>query len=183
MLGVKNPRPLTSWGVGPHSISRILPNTVHNSGQILVIPRLKVYKCIPDSYLLSLATSCENMGSNSERVMEKSRNFQIVYVGHTNLCKHRTTDHARGIIMKLWIPQPPHSPIAELLLPLEVVTISSAWKLESAAPSGYQVRCGRHGLSNILKLQGMFLYSIYHQREGKTNLFHMRGGQKVANAN
>ena len=34
-----------------------------------------------------------------------------------------------------------------------------------------------HGLSNILKLQATFLYSIYQQRPGKTNLFHMRGGQ------
>ena len=37
--------------------------------------------------------------------------------------------------------------------------------------------CGRHGLSNILKLQATFLYSMYHQRAGKTNLFHMRGGR------
>ena len=36
------------------------------------------------------------MVSNSERIMEKSRNSQIVYVGHTNLCKHCITDHARG---------------------------------------------------------------------------------------
>ena len=27
-----------------------------------------------------------------------------------------------------------------------------------------QSQCGRHGLSNILKLQATFLYSIYHQR-------------------
>ena len=26
-------------------------------------------------------------------------------------------------------------------------------------------------------LQATFLYSIYHQRAGKTNLFHMRGGR------
>ena len=30
---------------------------------------------------------------------------------------------------------------------------------------------------NILKVQATFLYSIYHQRAGKTNLFHMRGGR------
>ena len=30
-------------------------------------------------------------------------------------------------------------------------------------PRPRQSRCGRHGLSNILKLQAMFLYSIYHQ--------------------
>ena len=80
---------------------------------------------IPESYLPSLATSCENMASHRERIKEKSRNFQIVYVGRTNLCKHCTTDLARGI-MKLGISQRPHSPIAELSLPLEVVTISSA---------------------------------------------------------
>ena len=35
--------------------------------------------------------------------------------------------------------------------------------------------CRRHNLSNILKVQAAFLYSIYHQRAGKANLFHMRG--------
>ena len=45
------------------------------------------------------------------------------------------------------------------------------------ASSRKQSQCGTHGLSNILKLQAMFLYSIYHQRAGKTNLFHMRGGR------
>ena len=65
--------------------------------------------------------------------MEKSRNFQIDYVGRTNLCKHCTvTDHARGI-MKLGISQRPHSPIAELSLPLEVVTISFAWKVRGSS--------------------------------------------------
>ena len=109
------------------------------------------------------------MVSNSERIMEKSRNFQIVYVGRTN--------HARGM-MKLGISQQPHSPIAELSLPPEVVTISSAWRVQpywGQASLRKQFRCGRHGLSNILKLQATFLYSIYHQRAGKTNLFHMRG--------
>ena len=32
----------------------------------------------------------------------------------------------------------------------------------------------RHDLSNILKLQAAFLYSIYHQGAGKTSLFHMQ---------
>ena len=65
------------------------------------------------------------MASNSVWIMEKSRNVQIVglYMGRTNLCKHCTTDHARGM-MKLGIPQQPHSPIAEL------VTISSAWRVQ-----------------------------------------------------
>ena len=36
-------------------------------------------------------------------------------------------------------------------------------------------RCRRHDLSNILKLQAAFLYSIYHQRVCKTSLFHMSG--------
>ena len=43
-----------------------------------------------------------------------------------------------------------------------------------------QSECGRHGLSNILKLQATFLNSIYHQRAGKNNLFHMRGGRFYA---
>ena len=37
------------------------------------------------------------------------------------------------------------------------------------------VCCQKHDLSNILKLQVAFLYSIYHQRAGKTSLFHMTG--------
>ena len=37
------------------------------------------------------------------------------------------------------------------------------------------LHCQRHDLSNILKLQTDVLYSIYHQRAGKTSLFHMRG--------
>ena len=41
---------------------------------------------------------------------------------------------AQLTIMKLGISRPPHSPIAELSLPLEVVTISSARK--NAAPTG-----------------------------------------------
>ena len=106
--------------------------------------------------------------------MEKSRNFQIVYVGRTNLCKHCTTDHAIGI-MKL--SQRPHSPIAELSLRL-VVTTSSAWRVQlllGSRSSRTQSRCRRHGLSNILKLQATFLYSIYHHRASKTNLFHIQG--------
>ena len=112
------------------------------------------------------------MASNSERIKEKTRTFQIVYVGRTNLCKHCTTNH-----LKLGIPRPPHSPIAELSLLLEVVMISSAWRVHpdwGQASSRKQSWCGRQGLSNILKLQAMFLYSIYH-RAGKTNLFHIRG--------
>ena len=41
---------------------------------------------IPDSYLPSLVTCCENMASNSERIMEKTGKFQIVYAGRTNPC-------------------------------------------------------------------------------------------------
>ena len=53
-------------------------------------------KGIPESYLPSLATSCENMASNSERIMEKSGNFQIIYAGPTNLFQHSTTDLLGG---------------------------------------------------------------------------------------
>ena len=45
---------------------------------------LKVHEIFPKikkSDLPSLATSCENMASKIERIMEKSKNFQIVYVG------------------------------------------------------------------------------------------------------
>ena len=49
--------------------------------------------------------------------------------------------------MKLEIPRPPHSPIAEPSLPLEVLTISSAWRVQpywGQASSRKQYRCGRH---------------------------------------
>ena len=41
---------------------------------------LKVHEIVPKikkRYLSSLATSCANMASNNERIMEKSRNFQM----------------------------------------------------------------------------------------------------------
>ena len=165
--------------------------------------------------------------------MKKSRHLQVVNVGRTHLCKHCTTDHARGIVKQWGSPTTLSHCIGTipLSLPLgsnEVVTISSAWRVQprlgsseftylwgltppppplahdvgfltlspkldpppfawrpnKLAPSLSKVlhpplckqsRCGRYGLSNILKLQATFLYSIYHQRAGETNLFHMRG--------
>ena len=89
--------------------------------------------------------------------MEKTRNFQIGYGARTNLCKQ--TNWLREIPYETGV-----SPTATL----------SHW---GQASSRKQSECGRHGLSNILKLQAMFLYSIYHERAGKTNLFHMRGGR------
>ena len=53
-------------------------------------------KHIPERYLPSLATSCENMASQREGIMEKIRAFQIVCP--TNLCKHSTTCLARGTV-------------------------------------------------------------------------------------
>ena len=104
--------------------------------------RLKVHNLFPkDSYLPSLATSCENMASNSERIMEKSRNCQIIYAGRTNQLTNYETGDSPATILSHW----------------------------GQASSRKQSECGRHGLSNILKLQETFLYS-------KTNLFHMRGG-------
>ena len=47
----------------------------------------------------------------------------------------------------------------------------------SQASSHKQSESGRPGFSNILKLQAMFLCLNYHQRAGKTNLFHMRGAR------
>ena len=97
----------------------------------------------------SLATSCENMAPNSERIIGKSRNFQIIYAH----------DPVKTNLSKLGVPQPPHL---------------SHWGQVS---SRKQSACGRHGLSNIEELQATFLYSIYHQRAGQTNLFHMCGGR------
>ena len=89
--------------------------------------------------------------------MEKTRKFQIVYVACTNLCKQTN-----------WPCERPYetgdSPAATL----------SHWGQVS---SRKQSECGMYGLSNILELIPTFLYSIYHQRAGKTNLFHMRGGR------
>ena len=90
----------------------------------------------PKNYVPSLATSCKNVSSNSARILGKSRNFQIVYAGRTNLCKHCTTDHVRGM-MKQWGSPSTLShcrgPIS-LSLPLagsnEIVTISSAWRVQ-----------------------------------------------------
>ena len=89
--------------------------------------------------------------------MEKSRNFQIVYVGRTNLSKQTNWPRERYY-------ETGDSPAA---------TLSHWGQASSCKPS----ECGSHGLSNILKLQATFLYSIYHQRAGKTNLFHTRGGR------
>ena len=61
---------------------------------------------IPESYLPSLATCCENIVLNSERIMEKSINFQIIYAGRTNLSKQNNWP-----LTKLAIPQPPHYPV------------------------------------------------------------------------
>ena len=58
---------------------------------------LKVTERIPESYLTSLATSCEQMASHHEQIMEKTRKFQIVYAVLTNLCQHSTTDLAKGM--------------------------------------------------------------------------------------
>ena len=57
----------------------------------MLVP-LKVHNVFP-----KVATSCENMASHRERVMEKTRKFQIglVYAGLTNLCQHSTTGLAQ----------------------------------------------------------------------------------------
>ena len=86
--------------------------------------------------------------------MEKTRKFQIIYAGQPKPFKtNQLTTYETGV-----------SPAATL----------SHW---GQASSRKQSKCGMHSLSNILKLQATFLYSIYHQRAGKTNLCHMRGGQ------
>ena len=45
-----------------------------------------------ESYLPSLATSCENMASHLEQIMEKTRPSQTVYAGPTTLCQYSTTE-------------------------------------------------------------------------------------------
>ena len=113
-------------------------------------PKIKKKSCLP-----SLATSCENMASNSERIMEISRNFQIVYVGCTDLCKHCITDHATGI-MQLGISEPPHSPIAELSLLLEVGTISSAWRVQTVVKRVHV---------NSLNVEGTVFQTFYNYKQ------------------
>ena len=57
--------------------------------------------------------------SHREWIMEKTRKFQIVYAGLSNICQHSITDLVRGIMMN-------------------------------------NLRCRRHNLSTILKLQAAF---------------------------
>ena len=64
---------------------------------------LKVHNVFPKVNFPPWLRPVTKMASKSERIMEKSRNFQIVYVGRTNLCKHCTTDQARGIMKYLAI--------------------------------------------------------------------------------
>ena len=44
----------------------------------------------------SLATSCKNIASQCEGIIEETQEFHIVYAG---LCQHSMTDLARGIMM------------------------------------------------------------------------------------
>ena len=62
--------------------------------------------------------------------------------------------------MKLGISQPPHYPIADVLFQYS---------------ADVQSRCGRHGLSNILKLQAMFLYSFITNEQIKLISFIWEG--------
>ena len=64
--------------------------------------------------------------------MEESINFQIVYAGHTNLCKQTNWPHEMPY-------ETGDSPAATL----------SHW---GQASSRKQSECGMHGLSNILEL-------------------------------
>ena len=48
---------------------------------------------IPESYLPSLATSCENMASKPEQIMEKARKFQIFLSGCLNLSEQANWPH------------------------------------------------------------------------------------------
>ena len=73
--------------------------------------------------------------------MEKTRKFQIVYAGLTNLCQH--------------IPQ---------------LTSREAYWWRNVN----YLHCRRLDLSNILKLQAAFLYSIHHGEQVKL-VFQMRG--------
>ena len=71
--------------------------------------------------------------------------------------QNKPTNYARSIT-KLGIPQPPHYPIGVKRIHVNSPNVEGT-------------------VSSILKLQATFLYSIYHQRAGKTNLFHMKGGR------
>ena len=86
--------------------------------------------------------------------MGRSRNFRIIYAGpHKPFKTDQVTTYESG-----------DSPAATVY----------HWGQVSSCK---QSECGRHSLFNILKLQATFLYSIYDQRAGRTNLFHMRGGR------
>ena len=85
--------------------------------------------------------------------MEKSRNFQIIYAGRTNLSKQTNWP-----LTKLGLPQLPHYPIG-----VKRVHVNSP----NVEGTVFQT------LLNYK--QRTFLSSIDNQRPGKTNLFHMRG--------
>ena len=87
-----------------HTHSRGLYRTVHRS----VLPPAFVRAHSQDfgMYRETGLLKAQNKGSNSEQIMEKSRNFQIVYVGRTNLCKHCTIEYVKGN-MKLGISKSP----------------------------------------------------------------------------
>ena len=57
------------------------------------------------------------------------------------------------------------------------VSPTATLALWAQASSRKQYECWMHGISNILELIATFLYSIYQQQAGKTNLFHVRGGR------
>ena len=75
------------------------------------------------------------MVSNSEQIIEKTRNFQKVYAARTNLCKQTKS------LCKI--------PYETGVSP---TTTLSHW--DHASPRK-QSKSGRHGLSNIVKLQAM----------------------------
>ena len=56
------------------------------------------------THILKFATSDSfggdgsHMASHHKPIMEKTCKFEIVYAGPTNLCRHSTTDLARGIM-------------------------------------------------------------------------------------
>ena len=100
-----------------------------------------------------LGSRCSQSGGQGRR----HNDYQQVSVGPN------MASHCEQIMKKTWKFQTVYAGLTNLCQ----LTLREAWQMNIN-----NLRCERHDLLNILKLQSAFLYSIYHQRAGITSLFH-----------
>ena len=104
---------------------------------------LKGTELIHESYLPSLATSCENTASHRDQIIKKTRKFQIVFAG-------------LNIQTFVDIPQ--------------LTSWEAYWRM-----NGNNLRCRRHNLLNILKLQTAFCIQFITNKQVKLVSFTREG--------